>query len=221
MRGAAGHRVLDVLDRCDGRAGVHERVILHHALVHAVEGDVVAVRGDVLAFVDAPLAAVHRFAEHDVLTRVGTEQHGFEAIQRTLHEYAFVVLDDKHLMLDVLVDDIVPIDFVECCCGDFAFQNVYGFVVAREVEGVGVEPFVAVRTGNLVRFLRCGGEEDSLFAAFGVHQHDVLVVVDVRILVSARLPSDATDVVDDIAFGEINGLAEERGQEHRAEDAQQ
>ena len=149
----AGHRIFDVFNGRDGRSGVHERVILHHALVHAVESDVVAVRGDVLALVDTPFAAVNRFAEDDMLARVGTEQYGLEAVQRTLHEHAFVVLDDEQLVLDVLVNHVVRIHLVERLCGDFAFQHGEGFVVTWEIEGVRVNPFVAERTGNLVRFL--------------------------------------------------------------------
>ena len=68
MAGTSGHRVLDVLDVSDvggtlAVARLEQRVVFDHRLVHTVEGDVAAVRGEVPAFVDVPFAAVDGLAE--------------------------------------------------------------------------------------------------------------------------------------------------------------
>ena len=221
MGGAAGHRVLDVFDRRDGRAGVHERIILHHALVHAVEGDEVAVRRDVLALVDAPFAAMHRLAKDNVLACVGAEQHRFETVQGTFHKHPFVILDNKHLMFDVLFNDIIPIHLVESGGGDFAVHHADRLVVAREVKGIGIKPLIAIHTRNLMRFLRRGGEKDRLLAVFRGHQLDILVIVDVGILVCAGPPRNTVNIVNDVALLEIDVLAENRCQQCHAKDAKQ
>ena len=40
--GAARHGVFYVLHRSDGRGGVHQRIVIHHTFIHAVESDVIA-----------------------------------------------------------------------------------------------------------------------------------------------------------------------------------
>ena len=71
-----------------------------------------------------------------------------------------------------------------------------------------------------MRFLRGGGEKHGFFAVFGIHEHQILIVIYIRIHVNTWLPRDATDVVNDVAFGEIDGLAENRHQKHQENDAQ-
>ena len=53
-----------------------------------------------------------------------------------------------------------------------------------------------------------------------IFKDDVLVVVEIGILVRAGTPSDTVNVVDGVAFGEINGLAEDRSQQHQAKNAE-
>ena len=64
----AGHRVLDVAHLGLAGFGVDEGVVHHHALVHAVEGQLRLLGRPEETAVDAELVAVHALAENHIVT---------------------------------------------------------------------------------------------------------------------------------------------------------
>ena len=67
MAGHARHRIFVRFKSGDAGRGIYLRVIGHHALVHAVEGQIRAFRAPERTFHDAELVAVNRLAVNDVV----------------------------------------------------------------------------------------------------------------------------------------------------------
>ena len=190
---AACHGVFHVLHRGNGRAGVDKRIVLHHALVHAVEGDIVAVGGDVLALVDAPLAAVHTLTEGDVFARVGTDEDGLVAVLYALHKDPVVILDDEEFVLHRLVDDLLHIHIGEGVGGETVLADGDQPLVAGEVEGVGIHPLETAYLLDVLFRQLVAGEIEGLLAGLGIDQLDVEVVINVGVVVGAGLPAQPVD----------------------------
>ena len=64
----SGHRVFYRFRLSLAGFGVHDGVVFHHALIHAVEGQPRLSGRPEDSLVDAELVAVHAFAQHDVIT---------------------------------------------------------------------------------------------------------------------------------------------------------
>ena len=67
VAGHSCHRIFVRFKSGDAGRGIYLRVIGHHALVHAVEGQIRAFRAPERTFHDAELVAVNRLAVNDVV----------------------------------------------------------------------------------------------------------------------------------------------------------
>ena len=67
MAGHACHRIFVRFQGGDAGRGVHLRIIGHHALVHAVEGQVSAFRTPECTFIDTEFVAVYGLSVYDVM----------------------------------------------------------------------------------------------------------------------------------------------------------
>ena len=67
----ACHRIADIVHFAYPCGDVYQRVLRHHAFVHAVEGEQVALRTPVSSFADAELVAVYALPAYDAVGFVG------------------------------------------------------------------------------------------------------------------------------------------------------
>ena len=91
MRCLAGHGILVGLVGGDTGEEVHLRIVGHHALVHAVEGEAHAIGAPEESAMDAKLIAVYAAAIHNLARSVGGELYVLAAIGRA--EVELVAID--------------------------------------------------------------------------------------------------------------------------------
>ena len=87
----AGHGVLDGHHLGLAGFGVHQRVVHHHALVHAVEGQAIAVGRPEEAFINTKLVAVHALAEHHIVAVATLHQLALHSEVPVLHLNALTI----------------------------------------------------------------------------------------------------------------------------------
>ncbi len=76
MAAVAGHGVADLVEGAGLGADVLQVVRCHHAFIHPVECEQVAIRRPEGAFGDAVFLAVHALAVHDAIRAVAGHTHG-------------------------------------------------------------------------------------------------------------------------------------------------
>ena len=172
MGSLASHWIFAIFHRGDACIDIYQRVVGHHALVHTVERDVVAVRREVLALFDAPLAAVYGFTEDDVLARVGAEQDGLVIVFSTSNiDVAVIFANNKQAVLDGAVEGIGHGNLFHI---QFAVVEGDNAMFSRDIELVFTNPLVARKSFDVAT--QCRGNlrqraEDGGFRRFSISNH--------------------------------------------------
>ena len=176
MRGHPRHRIFVRLIRGTAAEDIHLRIVCHHTLVHAIEGQSLSVRTPERTFIDTKLIAMNTLSINDLTTSIGGELAlllvGIHHEQLMLIDISCGLRDAVPVIRRLSCDTVLPDDLLLLKIHKDHRPSVTHlndrlvWVGERGIHQV-THKFIVVTTCPLIDFIK--GEELFLLAGFGIN----------------------------------------------------